>query len=526
MDKFEKSEKIILLGSLFFIFVIYVIGMPYGVGLIDEGELYCVAKFYGIPHPTGYPLWVNLYRIFYLTGIPLQIFSALFVVLSIFLLYKILREIFGLSLFVSLSIVFSFAFIDAIWKSAFEVEVYPLSFFLSLLLLYSFFKNYNTPFIFYLAGLNLTNHFFSLSFVLPILFYMFLKNYKNSKFYLNFLFFVIPLSLYLFLPIRSFKEPLFDWGDPQIFWKFLNHLRGYQYSVWFFEKGLNLKRGLRIFLSLLKVFSLFPFVFLFLKNKVFSNLRKYVYLLFFVFLISFIYISGYEIPDIEPYFFGGIVASVLLFSLIFKILSKIKVFNFISFILPVFFFVSNYKYNLRPKDKFPYLVSEITLKNLPQNSILMSNYWDIVSPCLYLHFVKGFRRDVVIVDKELLRRSWYYKYLKKVLPEFYKKNSSLINRFIEEVEKFERNEPYNGDTLQKLYIEIISKILEYRKSVVIWGLVGFDEYEILNKGKFKKFDFKRFPEFDFLVREFEKFRRTEREIFLMRVIYRGGWIKD
>ena len=50
--------------------------------------------------------------------------------------------------------------------------------------------------------------------------------------------FVIPLLLYLYLPIRSSQDPLMNWGTPNNWGDFWRHIRGWQYQVYL----LNLAR--------------------------------------------------------------------------------------------------------------------------------------------------------------------------------------------------------------------------------------------------------------------------------------------
>ncbi len=53
-------------------------------------------------------------------------------------------------------------------------------------------------------------------------------------------------------------------------------------------------------------------------------------------------------------------------------------------------------------------LTENMLGSLPRNSVLLSSQWDYTSSAgYYIEGVERFRPDVLMLDPELLRRSWY-----------------------------------------------------------------------------------------------------------------------
>ena len=75
-----------------------------------------------------------------------------------------------------------------------------------------------------------------------------------------------------------------------------------------------------------------------------------------------------------------------------------------------------------------YLVEDYTatiLANLKPHAIIISYQWDyFVAASYYFQYVKHARDDVTVIDKELLRRSWYYLQMKKNHPALYEKSRS------------------------------------------------------------------------------------------------------
>jgi hypothetical protein len=100
------------------------------------------------------------------------------------------------------------------------------------------------------------------------------------------------------------------------------------------------------------------------------------------------------------------------------------------------------------------------LNSMDKNSIVISYIWDFfVSPSYYVQFVENERKDVAVIDKELVRRSWYFNQLKTNYPIIYQRSKNLIDSFLPELLKFERNQKYDPLLLEKFYKEIISSFI-------------------------------------------------------------------
>jgi len=107
---------------------------------------------------------------------------------------------------------------------------------------------------------------------------------------------------------------------------------------------------------------------------------------------------------------------------------------------------------------------------LKPHSIIISYQWDyFVSASYYFQYVKHLRTDVTVIDKELLRRSWYFLQMKKNHPLLYEKSGSEIEGFIEELNKFERDVPYDPAVIESRYNRMIDSFADHNiDSVAIY----------------------------------------------------------
>jgi len=97
---------------------------------------------------------------------------------------------------------------------------------------------------------------------------------------------------------------------------------------------------------------------------------------------------------------------------------------------------------------------------MDKKSIVLSYQWDFfISASYYFQNVENFRKDVIVIDKELLRRSWYYNQLKRNHPDIFSGLESAVRMFLDALKPFERSENYNDKLLESLYRQIMTKIV-------------------------------------------------------------------
>jgi len=220
-----------VLGVTAFLFplVIYAFTLCRTVGFVDAGELCVASRILGVAHPTGYPLYVLLGRLFSLFPLGAIIvrtnfMSAFFAALSALFLYLTISRLLAsfetgqtkarlLALFCACS----FAFSTTTWNQAVVTEVYSLTaFFASVLLLLAFSDDERAPLLFaYVFGLSLSNHMSALLVGIPCGIYMLsARGGLSRRLPLMVILFLFGLSIYIYLPIRANQNPLMNWGNP------------------------------------------------------------------------------------------------------------------------------------------------------------------------------------------------------------------------------------------------------------------------------------------------------------------------
>ena len=196
--------------------------------------------------------------------------------------------------------------------------------------------------------------------------------------------------------------------------------------------------------------------------------KKFFVFNLIVFLSTVLYSINYDINDIDSYFLLAYIS--LSFFAVFGVVQLIAfaIKNKMILAIPVsllvillgFQFYSNYS-KVNQNDNFVYEdYTKALLKSLPENSIVFSYQWDyFISASYYFQKVENFRKDVIVIDKELLRRSWYYHQLGTSYPEILKGVKPVVDQFLEALKPFEREEQFNANLLENLFRRIMTGLV-------------------------------------------------------------------
>ena len=473
----------VLVTGLIILFI-YLLTTARTVMFIDAGELTVCGLTLSIPHPTGYPLYILISRFFQIIS-PLNpaftsnLISALFAsggAVSIMLLVRKSSGYFP-AFFTGLC----FAFHPVIWDIATETEVYALSAFLLGLFLLLALSSRGKSFliIFYLAGLLLTNHLLVIGAVFPIFIWKlweYRKERNRGNIILAMALFFLGLSPYLVIIIRSSLSPPLNWGGiNRGFNYFLWHVSGKQYHVWMFSDGLtgiftNLKNLLSLLLGNLflplALFSIFGFLY------IYRTQRRNFFILLILIIFNLAYTSLYKIPDISSYLIPSVVVLAITSGYGVHWLSQKFSFRHFSWLclslvlIPlIFYFPRNDKHDFHLSYQYPKSI----LSFLPESSVYLVNApgsmsWDEVSPMLYLQLVENYRTDILVIDKELLRRSWYVQALNRQNPELAEFWAVEIADYLGHLEAWENNQPVDIAKLQAGFQNLIFSIIKYGQS--------------------------------------------------------------
>lgn len=494
-------------------FSVYLTTMCRTVSFIDAGELATVASLLGIAHPTGYPLftlvahcalWVPL------GGeeiLKLNIFSSVVVAVAVGVFFKLLLVLARLAdsrkrkrraplphekyvlLFAAAIASLVFGFSATVWGQSVAVEVYGLHLLLVLLTTLLFLMGIEegageSPEISryliaaaFLLGLSFTNHLTTLL-IVPGLAYLYVRSYGVSRQSilgaLKLLpFFSLGVSPYLYLPIRACVHPPLNWGYPAEAERFFWHVSGKQYRTWMFSSFDSAEKQLSYFFNhFSSEFNwLIVAVLLYGVWRSFRSDRMIFWFLVVALIGCISYSINYDIHDIDSYFLlAYIVASVFVFFGTLGLLHflsgsqstrPLALASLLLLALPAAQLISNHK-GVSEADN--YLVADYVhnvFANTEKDAVILSYQWDyFVAPSLYFQLVRKERPDLVVIDKELLRRSWYLVHLKDRYPWLIDRSKVEVDSFLGELYKFEHDLPYDPRAIEARFVGMINSFVE------------------------------------------------------------------
>lgn len=490
----RNKEFTIAAGLWSCIFAVYYATMAPTVGFIDSGELATAASTLGIAHPTGYPLFTLLGRLF--SQIPiaqeevvrLNIMSGLFTSFAAVTFFFLVLEFveprtsqrnaahIGSAVFASGALAFSQTF----WKQGVSVEVYSLHLLLICLVLLSLMKAINTDapswwfFFALMFGLSFSNHLTTILLV-PAAIYFFIVEHESVRMAFQRIVrlsvpFIIGLSVYIVLPIRAASHPLLNWGNPQTAEQLLWHVSGKQFRVWMFSSTESARKQLQYFIERVPVeYFYLPLIIAVMGMiTVFAKDRKKFFGIGMLLLTCVGYSINYDIHDIDSYFLLAFL-SLMIFAAYGMnfIIASMGLHNRQAVILPAIIGlvgIQVYQNWAEVDQRQNYYVEDYTksiLTSVPHNSIILSFQWDyLIAASYYFQHVRQFRSDVIILDKELFRRSWYVGQLEHMYPDLVQKSKREIEAFQKELYKFEHDVPYDYAVIEGRYTELLKSFID------------------------------------------------------------------
>ena len=401
------------------------------------------------------------------------------------------------------------AFSRTFWFQSTSVEVYSLHLLLITLILFFLLKAYVNSFendklthwlmfAFFLA-LGFTNHLTTLM-ILPGTAYLYFSRYKfNSASFKKLalmiaLFIVVLVAVYSYLPLSASQNPILNWGNPLDWERILRHVSGKQYQVWLFSSFDSAGKQFSHFWSILP-FEFFVGLLLALIGLFVSlfKSRTLGWFILITFLFTLFYSINYDIHDIDSYFLLAFV--MVAFFAAFGALKILEMKSIpknygviglsIALAIQLFF---NFK-EVNQSNVYTYEdYTKAALNTVPKNSIIFSYQWDyFISASYYYQFVEDYRRDVTVIDKELLRRSWYYKQIDNHDPKVLNGVRNEIDLFLVALQPFERDDKRKTDPnrLENLYQTIMSNLIKTNLNERDYFIAPELVEQEMKKGEFK-----------------------------------------
>ncbi|MFC1838808.1 protein O-mannosyl-transferase family [Thermodesulfobacteriota bacterium] len=429
--KIEKLSNLTRLNNAFpfiLLFIVYLTTICPTVYPGDSGELTTAAFTLGISHPSGYPLYAIIGKIFCLIpvgniGFRMNLMSSFFTVLAVWIVYFLILKI-TLSRVAAFSASILLAFTPLIWSQTYAAEVYPLHVFFVALLLFLLHrwdetKKYSHLILFaFIAGLSFCNHLQTLM-LAPAVFFLILSGDKTSllnvkKLSFLTLFFIAGLFIYIYLPVRTDAGAAMHWGDPDNLDRFFAHVSGESHrNVYVFNKSLH-DYLLRIKELLFSVWNQFGIVLLmallgwFRLASVRWKISFILVILFDSFYTVFLNTVSLEVtPFALP---SCIVLTILAGMGIAHILTTIdysqrisepvkKVIKVACCVAPLISLFFNFNLCNQSRNYTAYEHTINILRTLDSGNTLFMNGDNNIFPVTYGRMVEGMREDVTLYDR-------------------------------------------------------------------------------------------------------------------------------
>jgi transmembrane protein TMEM260 (protein O-mannosyltransferase) len=516
--------------------VIYWLTLAPTVTLVDSGELIVAARFLGVAHPPGFPLYLILAHLFSVIPIGSIAFrinfaSAFFAALASGLLTLVTAELIAsascftegkvkkgnrklaraakddsggksgwiLNIFPAAISGLLLAFSRTLWSYATIAEVYTLNTLLIVTILFLMARwrrriledprwiakqgksgkptvtAHDRPL--YAAavtfGLALGVHHVTVGLLLPALAAIVYRTQGFEFFKSRRLIYAALVSLCAlfavnsYLPLAASANPILNWGDPRSLQTIWWHITGRQYQVFFSFTPAILGEEFRKFVDLLLSEFGHPWLPLVLVCALFGYFsafrrdRTTFWLLVLIVVFNLAYTLCYDIAEDKdayhlPVFVTVAIACGLglreilqLFPA--KIRSPVAP---IFLVLPILTLVANWPYNNRSRYFIAHDYVENIQSTIESNSLLLTLEWQVASPMLYTREIEQRRRDIKAIDVQLLRRSWYFDYLRRSYPDLIARSGDKVDTYVAELRKWEQDpEVYAHNTVLTTRIE-------------------------------------------------------------------------
>ncbi len=452
----------------------------------DCGELSGVAATLGVAHPTGYPLFTLIGFAWTQLPVPLSPIGKLGMLMVVLgtvtvaimhrLMLRLTQQFQGSNAQRTRSVAIITALLLAtartVWTQALSVEVHALQVLLIVHLLYWLIRWYQTNrrrdllWAALALGLCFTNHLSSIVLLPGILTFALFHTHGTFRQRVQQLLLPGAITLacsvvYAYLPIRSANEPIFNWGEVhRSIEKFLYHVLGKQYSIWMFTG--DTRAQWKIFWSLLLPNSAAPLALVGIWS-LWKHARDLALLIILLVAVCVGYVVNYSIPDIEPYFVTAFIAGALAAGYGIVTVWGYRLVRICASLLPLVYTIWNWQSVDLSHHRLVREYVRLVIEPLPQGSIVLSQQWDyLCSAFWYMQHVERYRPDIVLVEKELLRRTWYIPQLERWYGEPIRRCSTELAAYMPLLEEFEsgRMPPERYSTIQHAFVALLHAIVE------------------------------------------------------------------
>lgn len=441
-------------------------GLTWANDGVDGGDLITAAATGGVPHPTGYPSYLLIARLFQM--IPLgslayrtNLLSALATVLAALFIYILVTHFLSPSEPASewqagLLAGYAYSFSPIVWSQAVITEVYSLHAFFILLILYLVL--YPPPFLSQssylldaisglIMGLAMGIHLTTMLLVPGVLLVSCVKPktdptlataparsrlLKNMYFrwdsLLRILFwFGIGCLIYLILPMRAMNQPPLNWGNPVTMERFWWIVSGQLYQAGYLQLTPIefMSRIQPLVGTYLQQFGIPGLIFGILGLIVYFKPSRLNLLMIWMMFSYSTFSCLYSSQDSYVYLIPAISAFAICIGLgigglryVFVAKAKVLWVNLIilSFVFIFGFAFSHWQQVDASQDFLAEEFGRETVKSLPGDAIVFLQGDKAIFTLWYYHYALHERADIILIATDLLQYDWYQEDLKSNYP--------------------------------------------------------------------------------------------------------------
>ena len=292
------------------------------------------------------------------------------------------------------------------------------------------------------------------------------------------------ILVYSYLPWAASRSPAMNWGNPRSLQEIWRHITGRQYRVFFSFSPATMGAQFVEFCRM--AFREFGFAWLPLTlffavaglASACKRDRTAFWFLLLIVLADLAYALSYEIAeDKDAYYLPAFISIAIAAGLGIRCLIQLAASRrspmwkpYVAAATAIVLasataFAANWPFNNRRH----YFIADDYVENLfsttGPNGLMLTQDWQVASPMLYAQEIEQRRRDVKVVDINLLRRSWYFDYLKHAHPGMMDRSREKIEPYVAILKQWERD-PAAFSRSQDLTQRISMAFLEMIQAIV------------------------------------------------------------
>jgi hypothetical protein len=412
-------------------------GLSWANGGADGGDLITAAAVNGVPHPTGYPLYLLLAKIFQWLpagnlAFRTNLLSAVCTILAALLVYQTIfyfkkEDKYGS--IAAITVALMFALSPLVWSQAVIAEVYGLQSLLTIGILYQTVRMGNKPYEDFLRGLlfglALGNHITTI-FLLPLLLLDKEEFHISSRSHLLTRVFglLAGASVYLILTFRAMNQPVINWFNPVTFESFYQLVSGSLYQSYFSASYVidRARAWAGILIENFNIPTVVIGIYTLLDRE---NNKKFKLLVAWIFLVYGLFALFYASYDSYVYLIQTILAFSLWIGLsidrfISYVIGRWHNAGWILFPLLIVFFIFRInsvvpKVNASKDDRAESF-GQLVFDTVPENAMIFTKDDNTTFALWYFRFAAKKRLDSNVIAEGLLGFDWYRQSLRTTYP--------------------------------------------------------------------------------------------------------------